>query len=186
MTNIFKRIQLAFLLIFNSSIENKKYIIKILVHSLPDSNMDLSFEVSNFEASKNNISIIRNISIIEKSKTIVGSIIPKMNLRVKKLWVDALESGEYNKQIEFGNLKNDTGFSPLGVLYDLYCKEHKIDFDSSYFSINKYLPLEVVAWAGLSDEDPPIKYSFNYTLRVASDNSNITFLEIAQWINRQY
>lgn len=53
-----------------------------------------------------------------------------MNQRVKKLWVDALRSGEYKQGFEALRSPDDE-FCCLGVLCDLYSKEKTIPWDDT-------------------------------------------------------
>lgn len=77
-----------------------------------------------------------------------------MKKRIKNLWVKALKSGEYKQGTDF--LKNGNKYCCLGVLCDLYRKEHKIRSKFSSVSllntdypINTMPNLEVSKWAGL-------------------------------------
>ena len=82
-----------------------------------------------------------------------------MNSTIKKKWVDALRSGEYEQAT--GTLKDNNGFCCLGVLCDLYLKENnkewvhhpnenRCSIEDSY----EILPLNVSNWAYLGDLDP--------------------------------
>lgn len=82
-----------------------------------------------------------------------------MKTEIKKLWVDALKSGEYKQAT--GCLKNTKGYCCLGVLTDLYHKETGIGFwremnGQSFFyphaiagSEATRLPFSVCEWAGI-------------------------------------
>ena len=48
----------------------------------------------------------------------------KMKPEIKKLWVDALRSGEYKQAREVLRTNGGTSFCCLGVLTDLYCKSN--------------------------------------------------------------
>lgn len=106
-----------------------------------------------------------------------------MNTQIKEKWVNALRSGEY-PQIQ-GNLRSPDGYCCLGVLCDLYAKEHSvewtrmdydnnndvIDIPESQFSSWQFgdffedcyyfeseegvLPKVVSKWAGLSNNGNP-------------------------------
>ena len=88
-----------------------------------------------------------------------------MNIEVKKLWTNALRSGEY--QQGKGRLKHDDKYCCLGVLCELHRQitgEGKWDIVAdhyAYFSTNisilyatNYLPNFVMDWAGLSSNNP--------------------------------
>lgn len=78
-----------------------------------------------------------------------------MNPSVKLQWIHALESGEY-KQIT-GVLKDECGFCALGVLCDLYVKEHRMFWDGgTVLSENACLPTQIREWAGLPDCSPNV------------------------------
>jgi hypothetical protein len=77
-----------------------------------------------------------------------------MKPEIKKLWVDALRSGEY-KQGQNALRINDH-FCCLGVLCDLHCKETAGTWEDSGYGESTYkksgtmLPSAVMKWAGLS------------------------------------
>lgn len=87
-----------------------------------------------------------------------------MNEEIKKLWIEALRSGEYKQGTGRLNMVNEAGASLmccLGVLCDLYIKqtgkgEWVNDNGIKHFtsSTEKYVamlpPIEVVQWAGLT------------------------------------
>lgn len=81
-----------------------------------------------------------------------------MNRKVKKLWLEALRSGEYRQT--YGRLRTRCGnsFCCLGVLCDLHRKEHK-DMAwkyTAYIDTETALPNAVMKWAGLKQQDPKI------------------------------
>jgi len=114
-----------------------------------------------------------------------------MNSNVKKLWIDALRSGEYTQTS--GLLKRGEAMCCLGVLCDLYKKETGYgvwdEFDN--FRIDgaghlTILPKEVCNWAGISNNDPSIADvdAMSPAIKtlpatVANDRINMTFNEIA-------
>jgi hypothetical protein len=126
-----------------------------------------------------------------------------MNPQVKENWVNALLSGEYKQGT--GNLKSGTGFCCLGVLCDLYAKEHNEDWETAttfvsldeenpkphdywYFDgESEFLPTKVMKWAGLDRFDPDIELHdpvCTFTLAELNDNGS-TFGEIAKLIDEQ-
>jgi hypothetical protein len=92
-----------------------------------------------------------------------------MNSKVKEAWIDALRSGEYEQGSE--KLRSVRGYCCLGVLCDLYAKEHNTEWefrgneetnlqlqDYWYFGEqSEFLPEFVMEWAGLSLNCPLVK-----------------------------
>lgn len=84
---------------------------------------------------------------------------------VRKLWVEALESGEYKQGREFLCQRGDYGevsFCCLGVLCDLAIKKEVVDYRwrfhpyLNYAEVNNrsdFCPPEVQEWAGLMSFD---------------------------------
>ena len=87
-----------------------------------------------------------------------------MNKEVKEKWLAALRSGEY-KQGRGKLCSLDKEYCCLGVLTDLYAKEHNQewekspDLDSAFsFDFFKmFTPEKVVRWAGLERQNPIIE-----------------------------
>lgn len=84
----------------------------------------------------------------------------RMNPRVKAAWVAALRSGEYKQAV--GQLKAGDGHCCLGVLCDLYAKEHAIaNWTTSELGANdgedEEPGVEVVHWAGLPCANPKVE-----------------------------
>lgn len=93
----------------------------------------------------------------------------KIDPQVKQKWVDALRSGEYQQAT--GKLKSQEGFCCLGVLCDLYAKEHEDAgweyrgtdrpsdptdywyFEDQSEKVSLCLPVSVAQWAGIEDYD---------------------------------
>jgi len=83
-----------------------------------------------------------------------------MDKRIKALWIEALESGEYKQST--GSLRytpEDSGepkFCCLGVLCEVAIKDGlDIEFDpegETYDGCSAFLPEKVQHWAGLEDE----------------------------------
>ena len=84
-----------------------------------------------------------------------------MNREVKQKWLNALRSGEYIQGKS--KLKDGNTFCCLGVLTDLYIKEHKNcywkddPFIDGEIEENNVLCAKVKKWAGLSGSNPIIK-----------------------------
>lgn len=83
---------------------------------------------------------------------------PKMNAEIKQKWLDALRSGKYSQAQE--RLHTEEGFCCLGVLCEVYIKEHGLDRSLMWepgtgidedelfiFGSSTYLPTEVTNWA---------------------------------------
>lgn len=124
-----------------------------------------------------------------------------MNPSVKAKWVEALRSGWYTQTD--GTLKQGNSFCCLGVLCDLYLKEHKdtpskwnpVEPDGDEFhafdeagcsSSTTQLPSQVRDWGGLVSSDPRVE-DRNGTLRVLSvlNDDGETFDSIAGLIEAQ-
>jgi len=84
-----------------------------------------------------------------------------MNPQIKQKWVDALRSGDYKQGQNY--LRTNNGFCCLGVLCDLYGKEHNVEWElvdaGIYYEFQDkkaILPLSVIEWAGVEDDNPEI------------------------------
>jgi len=118
-----------------------------------------------------------------------------MNKNIKTKWVKALRSGNYKqgknslaKVNKLGNVK----YCCLGVLCDLYLKEHKQKWnpvnEDNDLSIGRkketaVLPLNVRKWAGLDSN--PILQSNNETLASMNDDG-FTFKKLADAIENEF
>lgn len=113
-----------------------------------------------------------------------------MNQEIKQKWLNALRSDEYQQTAE--RLHDKNGFCCLGVLCDLYGKEHSIEweeidpgqythkiFRNMYYSFlykTGTLPLQVREWAELFQDTLVVN-------RLAEMNDNgYTFEQIADVI----
>jgi len=113
-----------------------------------------------------------------------------MNPEIKKRWIEALNSDEY-KQTK-GCLRDSTGYCCLGVLTDLYAKEHnqewKLEGGYSFNGRNGTLPYCVSEWLGFEADDPNYISSSNgriYFLSELNDNG-YSFKKIAQIIEENF
>jgi hypothetical protein len=77
-----------------------------------------------------------------------------MNPQIKEKWIDALRSNEY-KQTQ-GYLHTSDGYCCLGVLCDLYAKEHHVEWKignnghiQSFDGRDQLLPNSVRDWSGI-------------------------------------
>jgi hypothetical protein len=108
-----------------------------------------------------------------------------MNPQIKQKWVDALRSGDYQQTQR--RLHDENGFCCLGVLCDLYGKENNVEWDLTNNGHNVYvfqdkkgiLPLSVIEWAGVEDDNPEI---CGETPLSRLNDSGSTFNEIADLI----
>lgn len=113
-----------------------------------------------------------------------------MNSQIKQKWLDALRSGEYSQTRCY--LRDNDGFCCLGVLCDLYVKEHTdvnwVCQDDEYqlLTNKSTLPLRVRVWAGLNESNPLVKSGDGFTsLAELNDVGGKIFNEIAQVIEEQ-
>ncbi len=123
----------------------------------------------------------------------------KMNKKVKKLWVAALNSGNY-KQCR-GQL-NDCigGYCCLGVLCDLHAEETGQEWTAGghYLTAVGHLPNSVIEWAGLDKGGGAVETHLQGTKYQCLTNMNDgqrptggegrgprrSFKQIANWINK--
>lgn len=114
-----------------------------------------------------------------------------MDKRIKKLWCDALESGEYKQGT--GLLRDPrNNFCCLGVLCNLHAMEHPEiaaaqQYAGSYLGESAVLPTEVMLWAGLA-----VSYgadvhtdSNGFSCLPDHNDSGVTFKELAAAIREQ-
>lgn len=112
-----------------------------------------------------------------------------MNADIKKLWVAALESGDYQQQV--GSLRAGNRFCCLGVLCNLHAQAHpeiaaKQYYDNLYMHCTSLLPVPVFLWAGLNYASGNEVTIENKKLSLTYHNdSGRTFKEIAQAIREQ-
>lgn len=130
-----------------------------------------------------------------------------MKEQIKNLWVQALTSGEY-KQTR-ASLRDyeeeECTYCALGVLCDLYAKEHGerwmlldkgygyqfyLSIGDGYDEENIVLPEAVKEWAGLNSIDPHVLTSVpgvdtptNITISILNDDYLYSFSKIADAIH---
>lgn len=114
-----------------------------------------------------------------------------MNQDVKPLWLEALRSGEYKQGRDV--LHRDSKFCCLGVLCDVYRKEHEdTQWEHTGYSSGEYeflrekdvLPFDVMMWAGFSADDHDVYVPvIGHTLSNLNDSGK-SFAEIADIIER--
>ncbi len=108
-----------------------------------------------------------------------------MNKDVQSKWVSALRSNEYEQGVS--RLKTGTVFCCLGVLCDLYLKEHnKFWGDDTVYADGADLPHKVAIWAGLIHTDPSVIFEgLNDRLTTLNDRHQLSFPKIADLIEAQ-
>jgi len=113
-----------------------------------------------------------------------------MKKRIKALWKQALNSGQYKQTIN--SLKDKNGFCCLGVLCDLYSRENAIAWDKTSLQIDKflgetdYLPEEVSKWAGLPNKSPAVDTPIGYRDLSYLNDSKTPFKQIAEYIDQAF
>lgn len=120
-----------------------------------------------------------------------------MKAKIKEKWVKALRSGEYKKgRYALRKLNKRKGATPkyccLGVLCDLYIKEHKrakweLDTvsDNNTYQLNNNgvdLPSNVRRWAGIKESNPLVG---KCSLMSLNDFHNKSFKYIANVIEEE-
>lgn len=108
-----------------------------------------------------------------------------MNNRIAMDWIKALRSGEYKQGKVY--LNSDNKFCCLGVLSDLYLKEHGKEWqDEGHFkrvaAFACGLDREVMDWAGLEKMDVVGHYSYEKKSLATLNDSDTCFNEIADII----
>jgi hypothetical protein len=129
-----------------------------------------------------------------------------MNSKVKEAWVNALRSGKYEQGSE--RLRSVSGYCCLGVLCDIYAKEHNTEWKFNgneetnlqpmdywyYEGESEFLPESVMDWAELKTNNPQLRVdveedgedNWNYKEGVSNLNdSGYTFTTIANLIEAQ-
>ena len=106
-----------------------------------------------------------------------------MNKQVKKKWLKALRSGEYEQTTNY--LKNDGAFCCLGILCDIHSKETKHRWrQEHYFTEMRGLPHQVLKWAGLPD-DRYVCYKGKHGQLGNANDMGLSFKQIANIIENQ-
>lgn len=87
-----------------------------------------------------------------------------MNSEIKEKWLNLLRSNKYAQGKRFLRT-NDDKYCCLGVLCDLYAKEHNVSWEKDTYGVSdipfhtflgqqSFLPNAVRIWAGLQDNIP--------------------------------
>jgi hypothetical protein len=116
-----------------------------------------------------------------------------MNKEIKKEWVKALRSGNYNQGQQYLRVNNGEKdlYCCLGVLCDIYTKKTGIDWKPLRIEHGEEtIPKTIFAWAGLEDSNPNVTYN-EYketracTLSELNDEAELNFNQIADLIDTQ-
>ena len=86
-----------------------------------------------------------------------------MKREIRDKWVEALKSGDYKKttgQLSEVISGKQCFFCALGVLQDLYNKEHGLEWDNKTSELNVCSP-DVVKWSGFNGEDEKLEYDYH-------------------------
>lgn len=110
-----------------------------------------------------------------------------MDKRIKKLWVEALRSGEYKKGK--GALRANGKFCCLGVLCNLHAQEHpeiaaQQTLKNTYMGHQELPPDEVYKWAKLDKYDIVVIGDISNEIALHNDNG-ASFKKIAKAIEEQ-
>jgi hypothetical protein len=106
-----------------------------------------------------------------------------MNQEIKQRWVEALRSGEYQQGKE--SLYHCGKFCCLGVLTDLYIKEHGLQWKQDSAGLWSFeeggglLPRSVQKWSGIDFPNPTI---LGDRATDCNDYYDLSFKEIAALI----
>lgn len=112
-----------------------------------------------------------------------------MKAEIKKLWVEALRSGEYKQTT--GQLRDNNSFCCLGVLCNLHALAHpdiatKQKYRCKYMGNSYILPNAAKVWAGLKLLYGDEVTIGDHTTDLADHNDNgRTFEQIAKAIEEQ-
>jgi hypothetical protein len=112
-----------------------------------------------------------------------------MNVEIGKKWINSLRSGEYEQGM--GALRINDKYCCLGVLCDLYSKEHNVpwkkDIEEGVYLFNKctaYLPKKVKTWAGMKSFAGLLSSREMTSLTYLNDVHKMSFEEIADLIEK--
>jgi len=113
-----------------------------------------------------------------------------MKPEIKKQWIEALRSGDYEQGD--GYLRTDRDeFCCLGVLCDIHHKAIKIapSIRGSYyhyFDSECFIPQEIIKWSGILNYSPHLIYkNKSENLTTLNDLKGLTFNQIADLIEEQ-
>ena len=109
-----------------------------------------------------------------------------MNKHIKKKWIEALRSGEYEQGTR--HLSKDNKYCCLGVLCELAVKEGVVKKDinegvTSYDNKSDFLPPSVASWADMDNRGYYITYDGSIDgLYWNNDEEGLSFSQIADII----
>lgn len=119
-----------------------------------------------------------------------------MNETIKERWLSALRSNKFPQTKE--HLKDNNGFCCLGVLCEIAVEDgviappikDPVTLEWLYENEGGTLPLKVMEWAEISDENPYVEYiedgvSHYDSLSELNDSKNKNFTQIADIIERE-
>jgi hypothetical protein len=118
-----------------------------------------------------------------------------MNQQVKKMWVNALRSGEFVRGE--GQMKLGDEYCPLGVLCELHRRNagsnlqwvrderHPMSEIYMYDGNTGVLPDVVTRWAGLGCDNNPFLDDNSYTVSMWNDSFHRKFEDIADAIEER-
>lgn len=111
-----------------------------------------------------------------------------MDKKVKKKWLSALRSKAYKQGSQ--QLRKEDSFCCLGVLCDLYAKEHDVKWTKEDRILQEFyvLPDKVVKWAGLPDQNPNISVEDrpNESNLAELNDAGVSFAVIADIIETSF
>jgi hypothetical protein len=83
-----------------------------------------------------------------------------MKARIKKLWVKALRSGKYKQTQHTLRDGRKNAYCCLGVLCEVHNQTvgGRWKSNGDYYDTAGILPVEVMEWAGLYDDNPVVPY----------------------------
>ena len=115
-----------------------------------------------------------------------------MDKKIKKLWVDALISGEYTQGQHRlrTNIDGNTSFCCLGVLCNIHAQENphlaiKQTDNRSYFGQMEFLPVEVTEWARIGDSQLYVIIDGENVHLAEHNDDGTSFEKIAKAIDEQ-
>jgi hypothetical protein len=111
-----------------------------------------------------------------------------MNAEIKKQWIEALKSGDYQqgKSVLRQNTTNGVYHCCLGVLCELHAKatNTKWTADNRYCHQEFILPREVMAWSHLPEANPEVGIEAGLSLADCNDKG-VSFTKIADIIEEK-
>jgi hypothetical protein len=113
-----------------------------------------------------------------------------MNERVKKLWVEALRSGEYKQtryRLKQNEVDGSTSHCCLGVLCEVHDKETGAK-KQSFDSMEGFPPSHISEWADVNFQAIRFKvegYSMHSSIPFLNDGRGYNFHQIADLIEAQ-